>query len=94
MRENLSLPYDRIIQTKQANPNLASQPPIVNSTNRIKISDWELWEIKRRTKVKITPSNAINDINKWRRWIIKVIIDAKVINLIEAEPRTYIAYGI
>ena len=76
--------------TKQANPNLASQAPKVNKINNKNNSVEEVWDININPKVRITPSNAIKDINKWRRWVMKASKEEITINLIEAQPKTNI----
>lgn len=89
-----SFPYARIILTRHAKPNLASQAANVRITNKINNSISELCNKYISAKVKIIPSRANKLINKCRRWITNVIIEAIVINLTAAEPNTNITQGI
>jgi len=79
------------MQTKQANPRLASQAPNVNKINNMDNSTSQPWTIYIKDRVKITPSRAIKHISTCWRWIIKIVKDETTISLIETEPKTNIA---
>lgn len=71
----LSLPYERVIFTKHANPNLASQAPNDKINSGVKISVWECIDNimdMRTSKPKVIASR----FNKHNRKFLYVIARA------------------
>lgn len=75
----------RVIETKHANPRLASHAANVNNTNVINNSSLEELLKIINVIVKIIPSKANKDIKKWFRCKIIVRIHIIVIREINEE---------